>query len=148
METHARPKSFEYDVRVRWTGEKRGVLSTPDRPDLEVASPPEFRGHPGTWTPEHMFVGAVNLCTMLTFLAFAGRKGLRLVSYESDGHGTLEMADGRLRFTRVVLRPRIVIAAGDDVETARALFHEAEQACLVTNSIRAQVEAQPEITAG
>ena len=37
-------------INHRWSREKRGVLAVAGKPDLEVASPPEFRGHPGIWT--------------------------------------------------------------------------------------------------
>src|SRR5207245_9476311 len=56
MTIKVKPKSFQYEVRVRWGDLKRGVLTAAGKPDLEVASPPEFRGHPGVWTPEHLFV--------------------------------------------------------------------------------------------
>lgn len=49
MEIKAKPKSFHYPVTMKWNGEKRGVLTIGGKPDLEVASPPEFRGHPGVW---------------------------------------------------------------------------------------------------
>jgi organic hydroperoxide reductase OsmC/OhrA len=145
MEIKAKPKTFHYQVGVRWSREKRGVLSVAGKPDLEVASPPEFRGHPGIWSPEDLLVAAVNACTMTTFLSAAARRGLTLVSYDSEATGTLETADGRFRFTRVVLRPRIVVGRPEDREAALAAFREAEAGCLVANSILATIEAEPEI---
>jgi organic hydroperoxide reductase OsmC/OhrA len=145
MEIKAKPKTFHYQVGVRWSREKRGVLSVAGKPDLEVASPPEFRGHPGIWSPEDLLVAAVNTCTMTTFLSAAARRGLTLVSYDSEATGTLETADGRFRFTRVVLRPRIVVGRPEDREAALAAFREAEAGCLVANSILATIEAEPEI---
>ena len=145
MEIKAKPKSFHYPVTVKWSGEKRGVLTIGGKPDLEVASPPEFRGHPGVWSPEDLFVAAVNSCTMTTFLSAMQRRNLGLVSYESRAEGTLEMADGRFRFTRVVLEPRIVVGRAEDRDAALAAFREAEQGCLIAASILAKVEAKPEI---
>ena len=146
MEIKTKPKTFHYDVLVRWESEKRGVLSVDGKPHLEVASPPEFRGHPGIWSPEDLIVAAVNACTMTTFLSAAQRRNLTLLAYESAATGTLEMADGKFRFTRIVLKPRIVVTRLEDREVALAAFHEAEAGCLIANSVVAKIEAQPEIT--
>ena len=145
MEIKMKPKTFLYQVGVRWERDKRGVLSIAGKPGLEIASPPEFSGHPGIWSPEDLLVAAVNACTMTTFLSAAMRRKLSLTAYESDATGTLEMADGTFRFTRVVLKPRIVVARPEDREPALAAFHEAEKGCLIAHSIVATIEAQPEI---
>ncbi|HSC71991.1 MAG TPA: OsmC family protein, partial [Candidatus Methylomirabilis sp.] len=102
-------------------------------------------GHPGIWTPEDLLVAAVNACTMTTFLAFAARKEIQPVSYECDATGTLETVEGKFRFSRVVLQPRIAVARQEDVSKALAAFHDAEAACLVANSLLAKVEGEPEI---
>jgi organic hydroperoxide reductase OsmC/OhrA len=110
-----------------------------------VASPPEFKGHPGFWTPEDLLVAAVNSCTMMTFLSAAAREKIALASYEADAQGTLETAEGTFRFTRVVLRPRIVVAREEDRERAASAFRKAEAGCLVTSSLTTVVEGEPRI---
>lgn len=145
MEIKAKTKTFHYQVGVRWSREKLGVLGVTGKPEVEVASPPEFRGHPGVWSPEDLLVAAVNACTMTTFLSAMQRRGIPLVSYESDATGTLEMADGKFRFTRIVLKPRIVVSLPEDRHAALEAFHEAEKNCLIANSILATIEAEPEI---
>jgi peroxiredoxin-like protein len=140
-----KPKIFHYEVKTRWTDQRRGVLAAEGKPVLEVASPPEFKGHPGVWTPEDLLVAAVNACTMTTFLAFAARKELRPVSYECDATGTLEMVDGKFRFSQIVLHPRIVVARNEDISKALTAFHDAEASCLVANSMLAKVAGEPEI---
>jgi len=144
--TKVKSKVFHYDAQVRWDREKRGVLSLQDKPELEVASPPEFRGHPGVWTPEDLLVSAVNSCTMMTFLSAVARKEISLVSFECDATGTLETADGKFRFTRIELRPRIVVQNPEDKERAHAVFMEAEAGCLVANSLLTVVEGEPQVT--
>lgn len=145
MELKVKPKTFHYQVGVRWSREKRGVLTVAGKPDLEVASPPEFRGHPGIWSPEDLLVAAVNACTMTTFLSAAQRRAIALVSYESEADGTLERADGQFRFTHVALTPRIVVARPEDRDAALAAFREAEAGCLIAHSIVARIEGEPEI---
>ena len=61
-------KQFTYKTYLRWKEERKGTLSSSGKSDIEVATPPEFRGHPGIWTPEELFIGSVNICIMTTFL--------------------------------------------------------------------------------
>jgi organic hydroperoxide reductase OsmC/OhrA len=146
MEIKVKPKVFSYDVKVRWAAQKHGMLTASGKPDLEVASPPEFKGHPGVWTPEHLYVAAVNACAMLTFLSAATRREIALVAYESDATGILENADGRFSFTRAVLRPRVTVRDQAEVEKARAALQEAEASCLIANSLKTQITIEPEIS--
>ena len=145
MEPQVKPKVFQYRVQVRWEREKIGLLQIPEKPPLEVASPPEFRGHPGYWSPEDLLVAAVNSCTMTTFLSLATRRELTLAAYECEAVGTLERVEGAFRFSRILLRPRIAVARPEDREKALALFHEAETGCLIANSLLSRVESEPEI---
>jgi peroxiredoxin-like protein len=145
MEPKVKPKVFQYTVGVRWTGEKRGKMTAAGKPDAEVATPPEFQGHPGIWSPEDLLVSAVNTCTMTTFLAFAAKQGLPLASYTCEATGTLEMADGKFRFTRIRLEPRIGILRPEDREKAITVFRQAERNCLVANSLNTTVEGEPQI---
>ncbi|MBI3191832.1 MAG: OsmC family protein, partial [Pedosphaera parvula] len=55
--------------------------------EFRVASPPEFKGEAGVWTPEDLFVAAVNVCTMTTFAAFAQRLNLPVLSYRCEAEG-------------------------------------------------------------
>ncbi len=141
-------KTFTFQGSVEWTLGREGIAHIAGRPDLAVSSPPEFKGPDGRWAPEHLFVTSVDLCTMLTFLSFAEHKELPLVSYASDAEGTLAFVDGGYRFTRVVLRPRIVVRAEFAIDSARAILEDAHRSCLISNSMRAEVVVDPTIEAG
>ncbi len=143
-----RHKTFTFQGSVRWTENREGVARISGRPDLAVASPPEFKGPDGTWAPEHLFVTSVNLCTMLTFLSFAQHKDLPLVSYESQAEGTLEFVENGYRFTRIVLRPRILVADAAAVETAKTILEDAHRSCLISNSMRSEVVVTPTVEVG
>jgi len=79
-----RGKVFTYRTSVRWTGRKTGEASSPGKPSLAVATPPEFKGHEGFWSPEDLFVASVDACVMTTFLALAERAGVSFAAYESE----------------------------------------------------------------
>src|SRR6266566_4677668 len=88
---------YNYSTEVEWTGERRGDLSAPQLPDLAVDAPPEFKGHEGVWTPEHLFVAAVNSCFMTTFLAIAENSKLEFVSFRGGCERKVREA-GEARF--------------------------------------------------
>ncbi len=140
-----RPKSYRYAVTVRWTGEKKGTLAVAGKPSVETATPPEFKGHEGIWSPEDLFVAAVNSCVMTTFLAFAERAGLAFTSYESEAEGLLEFVENRLVFTKIAVRPRIALGPGEDRAKADEILRKAERNCLVSNSLRTEVTLEPEV---
>ena len=119
-------------------------MSSLGKPELEVGSPPEFRGEPGVWTPEDMYVGALNACLMLTFLSFADRKDLGLVAYETTAEGLLEHMEGRYRITEVTVQPSVVVKSEVDLEAAREIMGKLEENCFISNSISARVRIEPQ----
>ena len=134
-----RSRVYTYRTGVKWTGRRLGVASSPGKPDVQVATPPEFKGHEGIWSPEDLFVASVNVCLMTTFLAVAERAGLALSSYESEAEGRLEMVDGKFQVTSITLRPKVVVAAGGDTGKVGELLAKAKANCLISNSIKSRV---------
>lgn len=138
-----RTKSYRYTTSVRWTGEKKGMMDVAGKPSVEVATPPEFKGHEGIWSPEDLFVASVNSCVMTTFLAFAERAGLALQEFASEAEGLLEFVDGQLLFTRIVVRPRVKLRSDEDRARAEELLGKAKRNCLVSSSLRTEVALEP-----
>ena len=144
MEAKKSYKSFRYRNDLVWTLARRGTVSSLGKPELEVGSPPEFKGEPGVWSPEELYVGALNTCIMLTFLASADRKGLGLAAYESSAEGLLEHSEGRYRITEVTVQPSVVVMSDADLEAAQEIMGKVEENCFISNSITAQVSLQPQ----
>lgn len=148
--SNVKPKSWRYENSLTWQGEKKGVLSAADKPDIQIATPPEFRGHPGIWTPEDLLVASVNSCIMTTFLYFASRMNIDLVSYRSTAEGTLESGPDGLLFTEVTVKPHVTVASEEDRAKAQKALERSEKACLISRSmkatvaVRTQVDANPE----
>lgn len=134
-----RSKSYTYHSTVQWTEQRKGVISSQGKPDVQVATPPEFKGHEGIWSPEDLFVASVNICVMSTFLAVAERAALSFKQYESEAEGRLELVDGKFQFTTIVLKPRISLNRGEDLDKAKELMTKAEANCLISNSIKTRV---------
>ncbi|MCL7415192.1 MAG: OsmC family protein [ANME-2 cluster archaeon] len=132
-----------YKTSLRWDREKIGTVTFPQegKPQIVVATPPEFGGHEGIITPEDMFVSAANVCFMTTFLGTAANMGVKLISYDSTATGTLEKVDKLRVFTKIVLRPRVE-AVGSEEQILRMLDH-AKKRCIAANSMKTEVVIEP-----
>jgi organic hydroperoxide reductase OsmC/OhrA len=153
------PRTHSYEISVTWTG-NRGTgtsrynaydrahdVTAEGRPVIAASSDPVFRGDPGRWNPELELVAALAQCHMLGYLHLCTMARVVVTSYTDDAHGTMsEGADGRGRFTRVVLRPRVAVASPDMIDTATSLHKEAHAMCFIANSVNFPVEHEPVIT--
>lgn len=141
----ARHKEFKYETYLKWSEGRSGTLHGKDKPDFRVSSPPEFKGEAGLWTPEDLFVAAVDICTMTTFMAFAAHKKIPVTAYSSHAEGVMKFVDGGYQFTEIVLRPTICVETEADIERAREAIEDAHEKCLISNSITADVSVDPTI---
>ena len=138
--------SHDYTVTLDGTGPKTGTLTDPALSvAIEVASPPEFGGPHGVWSPEHLFVASVSACLMTTFQAIADLSGVKVISYSDQAIGHLQRGeDRRYRIDRITLRPRVVVS-GVEADRALRLVFKAEAACLISGSINSEVVVEPDI---
>jgi organic hydroperoxide reductase OsmC/OhrA len=116
------------------------------RPVLEISGAPQYRGDGTKLNPEELLVASLASCQLLTYLALATRAGVEVLAYEDAPVGTLAIVDKKMRMAEILLRPRITIAAGGDVDTARALVERAHDGCFIGNSLACAVRLEPEIT--
>lgn len=115
-------------------------------PAITSAPPVEFDGPGDAWSPEHLLLASVETCLLFTVRALARASKLELVSVTMSTEGTLDRQDGVTRFTEIVVRLRLVLAAGSDPDRARRLVDKAEKTCLVTASLATPVRVEPDIT--
>jgi len=137
-------RTLEFGNTVVWKTGRRGLLSAPEHPTLNVGSPPVFKGDPDVWCPEELLIGGLNTCLMLTFLAIAQRRGLQVVGYEASAQGTLEHNEGKYRVARVKVQPAVSVAEGANLAVAHEVVQETIASCIITNSISGTVEFTPE----
>lgn len=140
-----RSKVYTYRTAVEWTEQKKGTITSEGKPEIQVATPPEFKGHAGIWSPEDLYVAAANICLMTTFLAVAERAGLAFTAYQCEAEGRLELVDGKFQVTVITLRPHITLSSGGDVTKARELIEKAEANCLISNSMKTRMVLEPVI---
>ena len=94
--------------------------------------------------PEEAFVASLSSCHMLFFLDFARRAGVVVTSYEDEAEGVMEKGpDGRVRITKVTLRPRIAFGEAPEQAVLDDLHHKAHEACFIANSVTSEVVIEP-----
>jgi organic hydroperoxide reductase OsmC/OhrA len=150
-----------FAARLVWTGAAAGPVRDYDgysrdyrveiegKPPLDGSAAPAFRGARERHNPEDLLVASLSACHCLSYLALCARAGIVVEAYEDAATGTMafDRADKVMRFTEVVLRPRVRVAAGADVDKARALHERAHHECFIANSVRFPVRNEPVITA-
>jgi peroxiredoxin-like protein len=136
-----------YEVRLNWENGRKGMMTSPVLDTaIEVATPPEFpKGVAGVWSPEHLLVAAVDSCLMTTFLAIAENSRLPFEKFESRALGKMEKVDGKFLISEILLTPCLTIATEADRDKALKVLEKSEAACLISNSVRAKINFQPEI---
>lgn len=146
-------ESHLYHVNLTWDQARRGkvcspevALASPEHACLEVATPPEFpKGVPGIWSPEHLFTAAVVSCFMTTFLSIAENSKLDFKSFTCDSSGKLDMVNGKLQMTEVFLFPVVTVLEETARDRAFKVLMKTKSACLISNSITANVTMTPAI---
>ena len=138
-------KKFTYQTSAEWIRNRTGILRSVGKPAFRVASPPEFRGEAGIWTPEDLFVASVQVCLMMTFASYAEKMNLPVLSYNCTAEGLLENVDGKYQFTKITLYPKVLLNQQNPSEVALKALDKAHANCLVANSIRTEVVISPEI---
>jgi organic hydroperoxide reductase OsmC/OhrA len=151
----AQHKEHRYSVQVRWTGDlgtgtsgyrayKRDhEISAAGKQPILGSSDPAFRGDPSRYNPEELLVASLSTCHMLWYLHLCAEAGIVVTGYADEPTGTMvETADGGGRFTEVVLRPRVRVAAGTDPQLVAQLHEKAHHLCFIANSVNFPVICQ------
>jgi organic hydroperoxide reductase OsmC/OhrA len=129
-------KDFRYKVGVEWEGDRLTKVSAPGKPELEVATPPEFKGGiEGVWTPEDLLVAAVATCFSVTLVAVLEQRDLPLrdLHLSATGHLTAR-DDGRFGFVAIELTATVQTDA-PAMDAVRHAARYAERACLVSMAL-------------
>jgi peroxiredoxin-like protein len=137
----------EYQVDLDWKEGRIGLLSSHELDDkIEVATPPEFDGGvEGIWSPEHLFVSSVSSCFMTTFVAIAEYSKLKFENLEVQATGKLDKEDGKFVVSEITLQPELTIANEKFVDKAKRIMEKAEEACLITRSIKTKIHFEPKV---
>jgi organic hydroperoxide reductase OsmC/OhrA len=138
-------KRYIYKTNIKLTRKGEGAIESGDKPSIELSTPAEFGGKKGTWTPEDLLVASVNACLMTTFSYYAGKRGLKFVSYESSAEGIIELVEMRYLFSKITIKPKITVEFKGDIRVAENLLKISKESCFVSNSVKAKVTLEPKV---
>jgi organic hydroperoxide reductase OsmC/OhrA len=151
-------KEHRYEIQMDWTGNdgegtktyhsyrRDHTIHAAGKPEIPGSSDPNFRGDPTRYNPEELLVASLSSCHMLWYLHLCSVNQVTVLDYRDSATGTMaEREDGSGEFTRVVLRPRVTIAAGCDRAKALALHDDAHHFCFIANSVKFPVDVEAEI---
>lgn len=140
-------QDFPHQYRVSANAKAAGnvVLSSSGVPDLPSAAPAEFGGPGDQWSPESLLVAAVADCFILSFRAIARASQFDWESLTCDVDGKLERVDRVTQFTHFEVSATLALAPGSDEAKAQRLLEKAEQACLITNSLKADTHLKTSV---
>jgi organic hydroperoxide reductase OsmC/OhrA len=150
--------SEEFEVHVAWPADEASKrppdtvysrdswLSAPGKPEVFGSSPPAFGGDPKGYNPEVMLILSLSQCHMLTFLALAAKNKLSVLHYEDRARGRLgKNAEGKMQMVEVLLKPKVTMPKGTDVDVVNSLHNRAHSLCFMANSVNFPVEREPEL---
>lgn len=147
-----------FSARVSWSGAAKGstssyesysrdhLIEVPGKPPLAGSADKVFRGDSSRHNPEDLLVMSLSTCHMLTYLAEAARAGVLVVAYADEASGTMQMHEGKMRFTEVSLRPQVAIANGSDPALAQRLHEKAHAHCFIANSVNFPVSCDAHVS--
>jgi organic hydroperoxide reductase OsmC/OhrA len=153
--------SHHYALTTIWTGntgkgtagyrdyERSYEVHIENKPVLAGSSDPKFRGHPGRYNPEDLLLASLSGCHMLWYLHLCSDAKIVCSSYQDSAEGQMEISpNGVGRFTRVTLRPEIVITSDAGLKLAEQLHEQAHALCFIANSVKFPVEVSASIRVG
>ena len=139
--TGANPEApFEYDTYSR-----AYRIEIEGKPPIEGSSSPEFRGDTTRPNPEDLLVAALSACHFLSYIALCARRGIHVVAYSDSASGRMEEVYGVVRFTDVLLRPRVTVRDSGAISLARSLHEPAHASCFIASSVNFPVRNEPTI---
>lgn len=123
-------------------------LTSGGLPEIATASPPEFGGPDGVWSPETLLCASIADCFVLSFRAIARASKVEWSELACRVEGVLERVDGVTRFTRYTTFASLKVPSESTAEKVRRLLEKAEHACLISNSVRGERILVTEVVVG
>jgi organic hydroperoxide reductase OsmC/OhrA len=136
--------SYSYETQLKWKGQRQCSVRAAGLPDLELSTPPEFKGEAGYRTPEHLYVAAAEACLMATFIGIAENSRLPVAGYQSAARGHLQKIEGSsLQFTEIIISVTVTLQSFEHRALAERVLAKAEKGCLIANSMVTRIRVDP-----
>ncbi len=139
MITKTDKHQYFFEVNVKRSVGRKGTITAKNvKPEIEIATAPVFKGGvPDTWTPEHLFLGALSSGYLTAYLAIAEKRNLRVKDITCSAIGQINLYENHLEFTTINLYPKVYIESDEDILVANEILLNAYMHCITANSIKA-----------
>ena len=141
---HAFPHNYQISAKATRDGDV--VLSGAGLPNLVSQPPVEFDGPGDRWSPESLLMAAIADCFTLSFRAIAEASKVEFNELSVEVDGELSMVERKMVFTDVQIKANLTVPQGVEANKVERLLNMAEQACLVTNSLRVECHLSTNIS--
>lgn len=133
-------KKYPHIYTVQASTEMESVVKIENKnhADLRPVPPIIFSGPGDRWSPGTLLIATVVDCFMLNFETIAKSSGFPWSSLCCDAKGVLDRICGNVPFTEFHLNAILEVKAGLEDQAYR-LLHRAEHNYLVTNSLKAEI---------
>jgi|SRR5215472_9777411 len=141
-------EGLNYRARACWSSGKSGLLKSDSAPSaIDFASPPQFGGVEGRWTPEELLLGAIASCYTTTFCALAEYSKLNYLELAVEVQGTLRKADRGYSFGDLAIYPRLIIVDVEEQQRALRILQKAAATCLISRLLAVEPAFAPQVLA-
>lgn len=138
----------QYTSRIFWTGNlgtgtsgykayaRTWDIALTGKEIIHCSNDPLLGGDASKMNPEDLLISSLSACHMLWYLHLASDAGITVLEYEDSPIATGEILKGGAgRFVSAVLRPKITVADGADLDSAMAIHHEIHKFCFIARSV-------------
>jgi organic hydroperoxide reductase OsmC/OhrA len=130
---------YQYFSEVEWIDDRRTRVKVKNF-EIEVDSPPEFKGPEGMMTPEELFPGILASCVLTTFLEFREKMGITLHKWNAKVKAVLGPSPEKgYRFESIHIHILLKVNPEDREKIPRAL-ELSQKYCFISRAIRGNVE--------
>ncbi|MBL8524035.1 MAG: OsmC family protein [Betaproteobacteria bacterium] len=156
--------AHEFEARLKWPASadqpkppeavfsRNNVMYSTGKHEVAGSAPAVYGGDSTRYNPEELLLMSLSECHMLTYLAVAAKKRMTVIAYEDRATGVLGIGAhgnaGKMSMQEVVLRPKVTVAKGTDLNDAMAIHDKAHANCFMANSVNFPVRHEPEIVEG
>ena len=135
---------------IEWAGNTQDYDSFPRVHTVSFPRGQKIKGSaaghvqdPVVTNPEELLAAALGTCLMLTFLAVCSREKINVLSYVDHPEATVELIERRLRVTKIVLKPLVIIDGAVERERLDVAMQKAHGNCIVSLSVKSEVLIEP-----
>ncbi|WP_375239839.1 OsmC family protein [Aurantibacter sp.] len=142
-----------YTLNLKWIGEsyinsikndRLYEIAIPGKSSFKGSADQTFHGDATLLNPEDMLLSALSSCHMMSYFYVCRQNAIEIISYQDQPLGTLQVnSNGSGQFSKIILKPLVIIKSKLDLELAISLHSKAKSLCFIGNSCNFPIEVEP-----